>query len=79
MAGRERPYPSRREHEMTAKEIQKNIDYHKAMLSREKERAWQALCKDELTIAAMAVAAAAEHKGAIEELQFILECMEVEA
>ena len=64
---------------MTAKEIQKNIEYHKSMLLREKERAWQALCKDELEIAAMAVAEAAGHKGAIKELDFILENMEVEA
>lgn len=64
---------------MTAKEIQKNIDYHKSKLNYEFKRAMEALIGDEFTIAAMAATQAAEHKGAIKELQFILECMEAEA
>lgn len=64
---------------MTAKEIQKNIDYHKAMLDHESKRATELIIGEEFTVAAMALARAAEHKGALEELQFLLESMEVEA
>ena len=64
---------------MTQSEIKTSIDSHKARLNYEVERAMKALIDDEFTIAAMAATQAAEHKGAIKELQFLLECMEVEA
>lgn len=64
---------------MTAKEIQTSIDSYKERMRYERQRAHAAIDSNEFTIAAMAVAQANAYKGAIDELEFMLESMEVEA
>jgi hypothetical protein len=61
---------------MTEKEIEAAIASHDARMRREDERAKDAIDEGMYTIAANAIAAAAAHKGAIEELLFILDEME---
>jgi hypothetical protein len=61
---------------MTEKEIEAAIASHDARMRREDERAKEAIDEGMYTIAANAIAAAAAHKGAIEELLFILDEME---
>ena len=61
---------------MTEKEISAAVSSHDARMRREDERAKQAIDEGMYTVAANAVAAAAAHKGAIEELLFILDEME---
>ena len=69
--------PRRRENDMTEKEISEAVASHDARMRCEDERAKQAIDEGLYTIAANAIAAASAHKGAIEELLFILDEMEV--
>lgn len=61
---------------MTEDEIAVAVTSHEERMRREDERAKDAIDEGLYTIAANAVAAAAAHKGAIEELLFILDEME---
>lgn len=63
---------------MTSKTITNAIGSYEARLRYEKQRAYNAITVNDFTIAATAVAEAMKLKGAIEELEFILEEMEVE-
>ncbi len=61
---------------MTEDEIAVAVASHEERMRREDERAKDAIDEGLYTIAANAIAAAAAHKGAIEELLFILDEME---
>lgn len=61
---------------MTIKELQMYAASYEARMTREAERAKQAIDEGLFTIAANAVAAAAAHKGAIEELRFLMDELE---
>ena len=63
---------------MTEKEISAAVASHDARMRREDERAKNAIDEGLYTIAANAVAAAAAHKGAIEELLFLMDELEKE-
>lgn len=63
---------------MTTKFIQTSIDSYKARLKYEKERAQSAIENEDLSVAALAIADACQLKGAIAELEFLLEAMETE-
>lgn len=57
--------------------IERGIKSRKARMEYEKERARQAIESDDFTIAALAIANAAIHLGAISELEVMREYMEV--
>lgn len=62
---------------MNEKIIQTSIDSYKARIRYEEQRAIMAITDGQYTIAALAIAQASSYKGAIEELEFLLDCMEV--
>ena len=63
---------------MNERLIRTSIASYEQRLKYEKQRAQIAITNDELTIAAMAVGEACKLKGAIEELEFLLDSMEVD-
>lgn len=64
---------------MNERLIRTSIASYEQRLKYEKQRAQIAITDNEMTVAAMAVAEACKLKGAIEELEFLLDSMEVEA
>ena len=63
---------------ITIKELQMYVASYEERMRREDERAKDAIDEGLYTIAANAVAAAAAHKGAIEELLFLMDELEKE-
>lgn len=61
---------------MNSKLITTSIEAHKARLRYEEQRAVTAITEQHYAIAVMALSDAAKLKGAIEELEFILDSME---
>lgn len=66
------------EDDMTIKELQTYVASHDVRMRREDERAKQAIDEGLYTIAANAIAAAAAHQGAIDELLFLMDELEKE-
>lgn len=63
---------------MTTKYIRDSIGSYKARMERYKKMAKDAIDDDMYDTAAGCLAQAAKCKGAIEDLEFVLECSEVE-
>lgn len=63
---------------MNERLIRTSIASYEQRLKYEKQRAQIAITDDELTVAAMAVAEACKLKGAIEELEFLLDALGTE-
>lgn len=63
---------------MTIKELQTYVASYEERMRREDERARQAIDKGMYAVAASAVAAAAAHQGAIDELLFLMDELEKE-
>lgn len=61
---------------ITTKELQMYVASYEERMRREDERAKNAIDEGLYTIAANAIAAAAAHKGAIEELLFLMDELE---
>lgn len=66
------------EDDMTIKELQTYVASYEERMRREDERARQAIDKGMYAVAANAVAAAAAHQGAIDELLFLMDELEKE-
>ena len=64
---------------MNERLIRTSIASYEQRLKYEEERVINAITEHDHSIAAMAITEAAKLKGAIEELEFLLDSMEVEA